>query len=312
MTESGAGMTESFGQRLLTVFATSGHLCVGIDPHPYLLADWGLADSGDGLREFGLRVVDAAAGRAGIVKPQVAFFERHGSAGYAALEETIRAARAAGLLVIADAKRGDLGTSVEAYGQAWLTPGAPLEADAMTISAFQGVGSIAAPIQLAKQGGKGLFVLAATSNPEAFATQSAVVGSGELAGRTVAASIVDEVKRGNDTGNGGTVLGAAALGAAGNGAAGNGVTVLGSVGVVIGATVGLAEFGIAASDLASMPILGPGFGHQGADYESIRTIYGSAASNVVVSSSRAILDVGPAGIAAAITAQTRELAKVLA
>jgi orotidine-5'-phosphate decarboxylase len=295
MTESGAGITESFGKRLIRVFGTSGHLCVGIDPHPYLLADWGLADSGEGLREFGLRVVDAAAGRAGIVKPQVAFFERHGSAGYAALEETIRAARAAGLLVIADAKRGDLGSSVEAYGQAWLTPGAPLEADAMTISAYQGVGSIAAPMELARQGGKGLFVLAATSNPEAFATQSAVigsgVGSGDLAGRTVAASIVDEVNRGND----------AALESTG----------LGSVGVVIGATVRLADFGITSSDLVSMPILGPGFGHQGADYESIRAIYGSAASNVVVSSSRAILDAGPADVAAAITAQARELAKVL-
>jgi orotidine-5'-phosphate decarboxylase len=284
-------MTEGFGERLIGVFEASGHLCVGIDPHPYLLANWGFADSGEGLREFGLRVVDATAGRAGIVKPQVAFFERHGSAGYAALEETIRAARAAGLLVIADAKRGDLGSSVEAYGQAWLTPGAPLEADAMTISAYQGVGSIAAPIELARQGGKGLFVLAATSNPEAFATQSAVVGSGELAGRTVAASIVDEVNRGNET----------ALESTG----------LGSVGVVIGATVRLADFGMTASDLASMPILGPGFGHQGADYESIRAIYGSAASNVVVSSSRAILDAGPAEVAAAITAQARELAKVL-
>ncbi|MDQ1529044.1 MAG: orotidine-5-phosphate decarboxylase [Actinomycetota bacterium] len=310
MTESGAGITESFGKRLIRVFGTSGHLCVGIDPHPYLLADWGLADSGEGLREFGLRVVDAAAGRAGIVKPQVAFFERHGSAGYAALEETIRAARAAGLLVIADAKRGDLGSSVEAYGQAWLTPGAPLEADAMTISAYQGVGSIAAPMELARQGGKGLFVLAATSNPEAFATQSAVigsgVGSGDLAGRTVAASIVDEVNRGNEAGLASTVLDSTVLDSTMLDVAG-----LGSVGVVIGATVRLADFGITSSDLVSMPILGPGFGHQGADYESIRAIYGSAASNVVVSSSRAILDAGPADVAAAITAQARELAKVL-
>jgi orotidine-5'-phosphate decarboxylase len=162
----------------------------------------------------------------------------------------------------------------------------------MTISAFQGVGSIAAPIELARQGGKGLFVLAATSNPEAFATQSAVVGSGELAGRTVAASIVDEMNMGND--------------------AASGLPGLGSFGVVIGATVRLADFGIAASDLAATPILGPGFGHQGAGYESIRTIYGSAAANVVVSSSRAILDAGPADIAGAITRQASELARVFA
>src|SRR5580698_5701481 len=165
-------VVEQFGPRLLRVFGASGHLCVGIDPHPYLLAEWSLADSAKGLREFGLRVVEAAAGRAGIVKPQVAFFERHGSAGYEALERTLLAAREAGLLVIADAKRGDLGTSVEAYAQSWLTPGAPLEADAMTISAYQGVGSLAAPMILATEHGKGLFVLAATSNPEAFATQT--------------------------------------------------------------------------------------------------------------------------------------------
>src|SRR5690606_33699649 len=98
------------------------------------------------VREFGLRVVDAVAGRAGIVKPQVAFFERFGSAGFAALEDVLAAARNAGILVIADVKRGDLGTSVEAYGQAWLTPGSPLEVDAMTMVAYQGTGSIEAPL----------------------------------------------------------------------------------------------------------------------------------------------------------------------
>jgi orotidine-5'-phosphate decarboxylase len=71
----------SFGERLTSVFGSTGHLCVGIDPHPFLLAEWGLADTASGLREFGLRVVDAAVGSVGIVKPQVAFFERHGSVG---------------------------------------------------------------------------------------------------------------------------------------------------------------------------------------------------------------------------------------
>jgi orotidine-5'-phosphate decarboxylase len=279
-------MTDSFGARLLRTFATSGHLCVGIDPHPYLLAAWNLPDSGEGLREFGLRIVDAAVGRVGIVKPQVAFFERHGSAGYAALEATLAGARAAGLLVIADAKRGDLGTSVEAYGQAWLTPGSPLEADAMTISAFQGVGSIAAPIELARAGGKGLFVLAATSNPEAFATQTAIVAGGEFVGRTVAASIVDEMNKSNEA-------------------------PLGSFGVVVGATVSLADFGISAADLSTTPVLAPGFGHQGAGYDSIDRVYGSAACNAVVSSSRAILEAGPAGIADAIATQVRDLSEAL-
>jgi orotidine-5'-phosphate decarboxylase len=280
-------VAESFGARLAQVFGTRGHLCVGIDPHPYLLAAWSLPDTAHGLREFGLRVVEAASGRVGIVKPQVAFFERHGSAGYEALERTLAAARDAGLLVIADAKRGDLGTSVEAYAQAWLTPGSPLEADAMTVSAYQGVGSLAAPMALAQGAGKGLFVLAATSNPESFETQTAVVARGENATRTVAASIVAEVNRSN-------------------------VRPLGSYGVVIGATVVLADFGLADGDLEATPILAPGFGFQGAAYTSLRSTYGSASANALVSSSRGILEAGPARIAAAISAQASELAEVYA
>jgi len=278
---------ETFGARLLQVFATSGHLCVGIDPHPYLLGEWSLPDNGSGLREFGLRVVEAAAGRVGIVKPQVAFFERHGSAGYAALEATIEAAREANLIVIADAKRGDLGTSVEAYAQAWLTPGSPLEADALTVSAFQGVGSLSAPMILAREHGKGLFVLAATSNPESIATQSAVVAVGDFATQTVAASIVAEVNKSNSA-------------------------PLGSFGVVIGATVSLPDFGLTASDLAFTPILAPGFGFQGAHYSSLSSTYGEASANAVVSSSRGILEAGPKGVAQAIESQVADLRGVQA
>lgn len=276
----------SFGERLTSAFDASGHLCVGIDPHPYLLHEWNLPDSGTGVREFGLRVVEAAHGQVGIVKPQVAFFERHGSAGYEALEVTLAAARQAGLIVIADAKRGDLGTSVEAYAQSWLTPGAPLEADAMTVSAFQGVGSLAAPMLLASEHGKGLFVLAATSNPESFATQTAIVGSGENSTRTVAASIVAEVNKSN-------------------------VSPLGSFGVVIGATVALADFGLSDRDLERTPILAPGFGFQGAGFESLRATYGSASGNTVVSSSRGILEAGPAGVREAIAALSAELARAV-
>jgi orotidine-5'-phosphate decarboxylase len=226
------------------------------------------------VREFGLRVVEATAGRAGIIKPQVAFFERHGSAGYAALEDVLAAARDAGLLVIADAKRGDVGTSVEAYGAAWLTPGSPLEADAMTISAFQGVGSIAAPHDLALANGKGLFVLAATSNPEATAVQTATVTSGGTAGRSVAASIVADVHDWNSLETAGA-------------------TALGSTGVVLGATVDLADYGITAEALAATPILAPGFGAQGGTVADIRRIFGSAVAAVTPSSSRELLRRGP-------------------
>ena len=282
-------MTLSFGARLTRTFDQAGRLCVGIDPHAYLLDAWGLSDDASGVREFGLRVVDATASRAGIVKPQVAFFERFGSAGYAALEAVLQAARDAGLLVIADVKRGDVGTSVEAYGEAWLTPGSPLESDAMTISAFQGVGSISAPHELATANGKGLFVLAATSNPEAFDVQTAVVATGPSAGRSVAASIVADVHDWNASETG-----------------------LGSTGVVIGATVGLADYGIDSQLLGNTPILAPGFGHQGARVADATALFGAASGGVIVSASRSILAAGPAGIADAITQQTAEIAGAFA
>ena len=93
-------MSARFGERVRAALAAHGPLCVGIDPHAALLADWGLGDDASGVREFGLRTVEAAVGRAAIVKPQVSFFERFGSAGFAALEEVLAAARAAGLIVI--------------------------------------------------------------------------------------------------------------------------------------------------------------------------------------------------------------------
>jgi orotidine-5'-phosphate decarboxylase len=278
-----------FGTRLEQVIDGHGRLCVGIDPHPYLLGEWGLGDDAAGLRDFGLRVIEATAGRAGIVKPQVAFFERHGSAGFAALEEVLRAARAAGLLVIADAKRGDVGSSVEAYGQAWLTPGSPLEADAMTLSAFQGVGSIAAPLELAARHGKGVFVLAATSNPEAAAIQTAVIGSGARSGLTVAAGIVADVTDWN---------------------LGDPSARIASVGIVLGATVDFAAYGIdtaAAGDAPGTPILAPGFGHQGVRFDQVDAIYGAAASRTIVAASRSILAAGPSGLAAAITSHANEV-----
>ena len=280
----------SFGSRLAAAFDTRGQLCVGIDPHPYLLNAWGLTDDAAGLAEFGLRVIDATVGQAGIVKPQVAFFERHGSAGISALEQVLAAARAAGLLIIADAKRGDVGTSVEAYGQAWLQPGSALEADALTVSAFQGVDSLAAPIALAAASGKGLFLLAATSNPESVQTQTAVISRGRQAGRTVAAGIVAEVVERNR-------LRHAADSA-----------VLGSLGVVLGATVDFVDYGIDLESLAAgvgTPILAPGFGHQGAEFAQLGALYGPAAAVAVVSVSRSILAPGPDGIGTALAAQAK-------
>lgn len=284
----------TFGQRLTGAFSRFGHLCVGIDPHPWLLRDWGLPDTAAGAREFGLRVVEASSTRVGIVKPQVAFFERHGAAGFLALEGVMAEARDAGLLVIADAKRGDVGSSAEAYGAAWLTPGSPLSADALTLSSYLGVGSLTSVIGLARQHGKGLYLLAATSNPEGVAVQTATVTRGENAGRSVASGIVAEV---------------AALNAAA------GTDPIGPLGVVLGATVDLADYGIDPELLAARPatsILAPGFGHQGARFDQVRELYGAAAPFTVLSVSRSVLSAGPTGLPDAIAASADEVARCLA
>lgn len=279
MSEAGDGGDASFGARLGRVLSTRGHLCVGIDPHAWLLRDWDLTDSAQGAEAFGRRVVEASAGQIGIVKPQVAFFERFGSAGYAALERVLADARDAGLLVIADVKRGDLGTSAAAYGEAWLTPGSPLEADAMTVNAYMGVGSLEPVLELAATAGKGVFVLAATSNPEGASIQQASVGS---AGTRVARAILDDVSRRNQAHETGP---------------------LGSFGVVLGATLDLHAYGIdvAAAPAATLtPVLAPGFGHQGANATDVDEIFGGYAAGVIVSESRSVLAAGPERIASAI------------
>lgn len=268
-------MPEGFAGRLSGVIAAKGRLCVGIDPHASVLDAWGLPDSAHGARELGLRVVDAVAGHAGVVKPQVAFFERHGSAGYAALEVVLSAARMAGLLVIADGKRGDVGSTVDAYGEAWLTPGSPLEAHAMTAVAYQGLGSLDGVIARAESAGKGVFVLAATSNPEAGQTQRAVRDDG----RNVGAGVLHDVR----------------------------VRTSPALGVVIGATVRLAEAGIDAADLVGVPVLAPGFGVQGAQLARIDELFGPAAPNTLANVSRSVLGAGEAGLGEALRRSREEV-----
>ncbi|HSV65885.1 MAG TPA: orotidine-5'-phosphate decarboxylase [Mycobacteriales bacterium] len=274
----------SFGARLLGRLAERGALCVGIDPHPGLLRDWGLADDLAGLAAFTRTAVDALADRVAVLKPQSAFFERHGSRGIAVLERVIADARAAGALVLLDAKRGDIGSTVAAYAAAYLDPASPLCADAVTASPYLGFGSLAPMVDAALAGGGGVFVLALTSNPEGGAVQRAVGGDG----RTVAQSMVD---------------GAAAVNA--------GADPIGSVGVVVGATVG--EHGL---DLARLhgPVLVPGLGAQGGTAADVGRLFGPTARAVVPSMSREILRHGPdpAALRAAATRATDELRTVLA
>ncbi|AWB84074.1 orotidine-5'-phosphate decarboxylase [Corynebacterium liangguodongii] len=249
-----------FGQALVDAGARLGRLCVGIDPHPALLEAWGLGDDADGLREFSRTCVEAFAGRVALVKPQVAFYERFGSVGYAVLEETLAALREAGTLVVADAKRGDIGSTMKGYAAAWLAPGSPLEADAVTLTPYLGVGSLDPAIELAGEHGKGVFVMAANSNPEAEAFQSQLVD-----GVSIAQQMVDACAAYNP---------------------GPGV---GDVGVVVGATVAEPP----RLGALNAPVLMPGVGAQGATLEDVSRIVGERAELAFPNVSRSVLSAGP-------------------
>lgn len=183
---------EPFGARLRRAMDERGPLCVGIDPHASLLAEWGLNDDVAGLERFSRTVVEAVAGRVAVLKPQSAFFERFGSRGVAVLETSVQEARAAGALVVMDAKRGDIGSTMAAYAESFLHKDAPLFSDALTVSPYLGYGSLKPAVDLARESGAGLFVLALTSNPEGGEVQHAVRGDGLGVGATMLAHLAAE------------------------------------------------------------------------------------------------------------------------
>lgn len=259
-------VSAGFGARLAAAIAARGPLCVGIDPHPGLLADWGLEPTADGLSRFCEICVHAFTGFA-IVKPQVAFFEAYGSAGFAVLERTTAALQSAGVLVLADAKRGDIGSTMAAYAQAWAGSG-PLAADAVTASPYLGFGSLAPLLEVAAANGRGVFVLAATSNPEGAGVQRAVV-AGADARTTVAQSIVDQAAAVNR----------------------GGAPDPGSVGVVVGATLDPAD----VPDVSALggPVLVPGVGAQGGRPETLAGLGGAHPGQLLPAVSREILRAGP-------------------
>lgn len=183
---------EPFGARLRRTMDERGPLCVGIDPHASLLTEWGLNDDIAGLERFSRTVVEALADRVAVLKPQSAFFERFGSRGIAVLEKSVEEARAAGALVVMDAKRGDIGSTMAAYAESFLRKDSPLFSDALTVSPYLGYGSLAPAIELARESGTGLFVLALTSNPEGGEVQHAVRSDGRNVGATMLAHLAAE------------------------------------------------------------------------------------------------------------------------
>lgn len=256
---------------------------MGIDPHASLLQTWNLPDSAAGVREFALRVVDAAAGKVGIIKPQVSFFERFGAAGFEVLAEVTNQAKESGLLVIADAKRGDIGTTMDAYFEAWFGDTSGLYADALTVSPYLGLGSISSGFEKWKHAGKGIFSLVATSNPEGETVQLA-----SYDGESLAVSQLHQLSNLNGA-----------------------TDSLGSYGAVIGATLEFRKFGIPLNP-SSVPVLAPGFGAQGAELSEAKRIFAGLSGQVCFSVSRSVLAAGRDGIVSAIDSANTQLRAGLA
>jgi orotidine-5'-phosphate decarboxylase len=252
----------SFGARFVAAVADRGPLCAGIDPHAGLLAEWGLPEDVTGLERFALGAVEGLAPYCAVIKPQSAFFERFGSRGIAVLERVISESRAAGALVLLDVKRGDIGSTTQAYADAYLDPASPLGSDAITVSPYLGFGSLEPFVDAARKHDAGLFVLALTSNKEGPEVQHARTDAGEL----VASRMLDHLRQLNV-----------------------GESPLGSFGAVVGATIAEGDWDFDFNG----PILAPGFGVQGGTIDDLDRIFGSAVRAVTPSSSRDLLRRGP-------------------
>jgi orotidine-5'-phosphate decarboxylase len=256
-----------FGRRVIQAVARHGPLCAGIDPSADLLARWGLADDATGLRVFVDRCVEAFDGEVGVIKPQVAFFERHGAAGMAVFEHLRAVAADAGLFLIADAKRADIGNTMEAYAEAWLGPASPFRGDAVTAVAYLGLGTLEPFFELARTQGRGVIVVVRSSNPDGRLLQTARTEHGR--GPAAEDALLAEISRRN---------GPDGLASA-------------SVGAVVGATTDASEFPLARM---GGPILAPGVGAQGATAADVKRRFGDCPpGSVLPSASRSLLEAGP-------------------
>jgi len=267
----------SFGKKLLLTFRQNGQLCVGIDPSHEQLKAWGLPFAVEGAKSFSLSILDAAQANVGIVKFQVAFFEQFGPEGFSLLSQLLIDAQSRELVVIADAKRGDIGSTMAGYARAWLSSEAVFVCDALTVSPYLGTDSLAETAALALENNRGLFVLAATSNPEAKALQASM-----SAGETVAKSVLDFAESFK-------------------------VSDLGSIGVVVGATVSASDMGLDSSRSLSFPVLVPGFGAQGAALSKARSLLSGYAETAICNVSRLVAGASDEGLTSRVLKAKAEL-----
>lgn len=258
-------MADSFASRFAEVCARWGPLVWGLDPSGALLDSWGFGDSPDGLDRFADLMLDAVIGTVGLIKPQSAFYERHGWRGIRTLQRLVTDARAARLLVILDAKRGDVGSTNDAYAEAYLGADAPLQADALTVHPYLGFGAMDSFVKGAHEAGACLLVVTRSTNPEGRAVQAARGTDG----RSVEARLLSDI---------GNV---------------NASLAPGSIGP-IGAVVGPAQLESALDLSAAHALfLAPGVGAQGATPADVARTFAACPGRVMPSASRSLLSAGP-------------------
>ena len=271
--------TTTFGERLAKRIAEYGPLCVGLDPSREVLEAWGQPQTAVGLERFMTDVIDRIPEPLAAIKPQAAFFERFGAAGWQVLEGSVRELRKRGFLVILDAKRSDIGSSVEGYAAAYFGDG-PLRVDALTASPFLGVGALTPLFDSAAQQGCGVFVLCRTSNPEGRTIQDHRSVEGQPLWQNVQNAVAN-LNPGPE---------------------------LGSVGLVMGATL---TDRVERFAMHNGPILAPGFGSQGAAAGDYGKLFGSVTDRTLASYSRSLLLGGPKKFAASVCGEAEDLREAM-
>ncbi len=237
----------------------------GLDPFGDVLVDWGLGDTADGLEHFVDIVLEACIGTVGVVKPQSAFYERHGWRGIRSLGRLVSSCRDSGILVLLDAKRGDVGSTNRAYAEAYLGPGAALQVDAITITPYLGFEAMRPIFEIAVACNSSVFVVTRSSNPEGRKIQGSVDPNGNTVEEQIIADIAAENRR-------------------------VAPDLIGPIGSVFGPTHGPPTFDIRAMNGL---FLAPGVGAQGATAQDVANCFATCPDRVLPSASRSLLRNGP-------------------
>lgn len=255
-----------FTERFAELARNRSPLCLGIDPSPELLDLWGLPDTPEGVRRFCSVVLEATDDLVTMIKPQIAFFERHGAVGLTELSAVAKQIRDRNSLCTIDAKRGDIANIMEGYSDAFFGVSGGILADAITLNPYLGYEVLQPVIQRARNAGNGVFIVVRSTNPGGRSPQNALLEDG----RTVAEDLADEITNQN------TAFGES----------------IGPVGAVLGATLPTDDASI-VHRLPRSLILVPGLGAQGADMSDTVSKFGTARGRIVPTLSRGILRHGP-------------------